>query len=781
MTTTIAQLLDSYNSNTLWDMAREANLPNTAGKKLKKDDLLALMNREYFQPKRIKASYNRLTDLEKKVLNRLQLHGGETTSRLFSRELIRAKLVTAAPPPKKPETKNYWAYQRDTYIYGRAVDRIATPNDPKSTIYEDVIARLTLHGLIFSRPTTQALESSAYNYKFQFHPGEHLFIPEFVRQHLPAPTSIVQTNDNWQPAHTLQGDPQALLRDLYLYWDAVRRNPPELIKSGFVGKRGLKTINDALVHPDPTLDNARQEDRSPYLYRLRMSLMGLNLVKVVGGSLQINQKKGQMISEFWRKETGEQIKEYADVWHKSADPIRLRSKKAENFTIQYRAATVLAWQALSELLKHNAWLAVEDLLIALQDATIDFLFSQRSHIEQSRYSYYDGYYYNNKADVLADMDLLEQNFVQELVGGPLFQMGLVELGYETVDHDPYAWQAFRLTALGDYVLYGKAYPATAVTGQIIIQPNFHILAMGPVPLHLLAQIDLFAERQKTDRTAFEYHLSRESVYAAQQVDYPVQEVVQFLERHTTHDLPQNIRRSLEEWGAHHERIVFRQGVTLLQAADGALLEQLRNDPAIGKLLARPVGTAVALVKTKRQPELVERLQHMGILPAVSGANPEAADKSVQVAVDGRITSIHAVPSLHLSGRLARFTETEGTAWYLTEKSVGRAGGNRKKVQAILDELNKLNRGRLPAQIVENVKAWGHYYGSATIGAYTLIEFRDPAALDELFKHPDLKNYLHPFPAGDRALTAVAPENLATVQAILARLGVDALNSPQRYP
>lgn len=514
MKITIAQLLDSYNSNTLWDMAREAKLPGTTGKKLKKDDLQALLEREYFKPERIRNSYNRLTDLEKRVLNRLQLHGGEISSRLFSRELLRAKLAIEAPP-KKPEKQRVWTYRRDTFLYGRTVDRIATPNDPKSTIYEDVIARLTLHGLVFSRPSGS---DQNYSYKLQFHPSDDLFIPEFVRQHLPPPTAVVHTKNDWQPTHTLQGDPQAFLRDLYLYWDAVRHNPPELIKSGFVGKRGLKMLNELLLHPDPALDNARQEDQCPYLYRLRMALMGLNLVKVVGSTLQINQKKGQTVADFWRKETADQIKAYVDAWRNLSMPMRLRSKKADNFTIGYRAAGVLAWQTIGAIMKRNAWLEAADLLIALQDKSIDFLFSQRSYVEQSRYSYYAGHYYNDKADALADMNELEREFVQELVGGALFEMGLVELGYETESDDPYAWRAFRLTPLGEYVLYDKAHPTTAVAGQIIIQPNFQILAMGPVPLHLLAHLDVFAERQKTDRTAFEYHLSRESVYAAQQAD-----------------------------------------------------------------------------------------------------------------------------------------------------------------------------------------------------------------------------------------------------------------------
>jgi hypothetical protein len=52
----------------------------------------------------------------------------------------------------------------------------------------------------------------------------------------------------------------------------------------------------------------------------------------------------------------------------------------------------------------------------------------------------------------------------------------------------------------------------------------------------------------------------------------------------------------------------------------------------------------------------------------------------------------------------------------------------------------------------------------------LIEFRDQEALDELRQHPDLKSYLTPFPADNRALAIVPGDQLAEVEAILAQLG-----------
>lgn len=774
----ILELIESYNSNTLWEMARAANLPNTTGKRLNKGPLITLMAKHYFQPERIKASYQNLGYLEKTVINRLLLHGGEVPTRVFQRELIRSGLATEMPPAPEPDkSKSNWYYNyRGPEAYGRPVSRTADSHSPKSTVFEDVMARLTRRGLVFSKTSGQT--TGGVPHKIQFHPADSLYIPSFVSQHLPPPVPV-SPEKMWQPVHTRQSDPHRFLRDLYLYWDAVRRNPPALIQSGFVGKRGLKLLNEALLTPDPAFENARSEDQTSRLYLLRQMLTQLGLLQVEHGELRVKGKDGRFIPPFWQKSTTEQLTDCLTVWLKLPHPFRVSHPHASDFAPNYQQACRILSQLLQKSLPlaGNLWVEADDLLFNLQEQDENFLFPGRSRTKGSRYGgYYGSMYYSNSAEIARVMDEAETLFVAEVMANFLFQMGVVELGYATTDSPANNWRAFRLTPLGEATFRGKQIAESSeIVEQIIIQPNFQILALGPVPLHLLAQLDLFAERQKVDPTGFEYHLSQQSVYTAQQAGFSVEEVARFLDRHAPNDLPQNVRRSLDEWGAHHERIVFHKGVTLLQAADRALLERLLENGQTGKFLVRPASeseAAVALVKTGQQPKLELALRIEGLLPTVSGANPAAADKSAQVTEDGRVHPIHPVPSLHLRGRVERFTEATAEGWLISEKSVRRAAGSRPKTQAILDELGKLNRGRLPRSLVEQIKAWGGYYGSAKVGAYTLIEFRDQETMAELLEHPELRDYLQSFPAGNRALTAVSPDHLPQVQAVLTRLGVE---------
>jgi hypothetical protein len=162
----------------------------------------------------------------------------------------------------------------------------------------------------------------------------------------------------------------------------------------------------------------------------------------------------------------------------------------------------------------------------------------------------------------------------------------------------------------------------------------------------------------------------------------------------------------------------------------------------------------------------------GLFPAISGAEPEAADGSIMVKEDGTIHPIHAIPSLHLRSRLAKLAEEapDGT-WKLSPASVRRAGGSKTKVTRLLDDLAKLHRGTLPASITGQVKTWGGYYGDAAMETLSLIEFRDPGTLDELRRHPDLQHLLTPFQADRRALAAVPTDRIAEVRESLLRLGV----------
>jgi hypothetical protein len=555
-----------------------------------------------------------------------------------------------------------------------------------------------------------------------------------------------------------------------------------MLKNGMVAKRSLKAVNDTLLIPDPMVENAQREDDTGRLYLLRQLLEELGLLHIKQGRLQPAGKNPLKIDPFWQLHLAEQVSDCLEAWSNVTGFKDIGGEEAKKYGLRL----IPARSALLNVLKTqpaHIWLEPGELLEQLWVKDINFLIPDHSSVEDkrsgsyyySRYSY--SYFYGTPRELLKIFEQLEAEFVSACLSGFLYQLGVVELGQETGGEDPgqiQTWHAFRLTPLGHAALRQDSADALPAghTGKVVIQPNFQIMALGPVGLDVLAQLDLFADREQADRGAFQYRLSRDSVYRAQQSELPVTDIIAFLENQGHAELPQNVRRSLDEWAGHHQRIVFRCGIDLLQAANSDLLEKLRQEPSTGKFLARPVTREVALVKRSRQPQLNNALLEQGFLPAVSGANPEAADRSVIVEPDGIIRPIHAVPSLHLRGRLMQIAEEkESGAWQLTPASVRRAGGSRNKVNRLLNELTKLHRGSLPNSLVTQLKAWGGYYGQANAETLTLLEFSDATTLVELGQHPALQAHLTPFSAGNRSLAIVPAEKLEQVKQILAEFGI----------
>ncbi|MBN1484094.1 MAG: helicase-associated domain-containing protein [Chloroflexia bacterium] len=753
MTEKIEAILNAYHTNTLYDMAREAGLAvdDARGKRLKKKALIALMREQFFRQERVHASWQQLSETDRAVLNQLLRHQEPIATAIFRRRILQAKLAQEVPE----KTGQHYGYDRSVpYAQGY----IGSPYQHNSRVFEDVVARLTLHGLAFSQDGTS--NWGHVTYKIQFHPARTLYVPPAVRQHLPKPTAALGKLQDWQPAQVERGDPELLLRDLYLYWDAVRQDEIALLKSGLVGKRSLRAINTVLLRPDPSLEGATREDETGRLYLLRRLLESLELVERRGGRLCPRPPDPLQVPDFWARPLAEQAEACLQAWARLESLNEVKSGEAERFSPDYpqarRALLDVLWEQPA-----GRWLELDEILNKLRLRDVDFLFGQQSTIltEPVGYYYYRSGYYGSTDKLLEQMANLEEQFVQSCLEGLPHELGLVEIGQDGQNR-----RGFRLgpTPVGP----------DGAAGKIVIQPNFQVLALGPVSPAILAQLDLFAEREQADRGAFAYRLSRDAVYRAQQRGLPVSEILHLLGRAGATDVPQNVRRSLQEWAAHYERIVFRRGADLLQAADAELLASLLEDAQTGKHLARAISPEVALLKKGRRKKIFQALLAGGLLPAISGAEVEAADNSVLIQENGEIRAVHAVPNLHLRGRLARLAEETGPGqWRLTPASIRRAGGSHSKVLQALEELERLSRSPLPPALLVRVKAWGRYYGQARTGTLTLVEFHSQKALEELLQHPRLAELLTPFRAGGRALAVVPGEQLQKLAEILDELGV----------
>ena len=363
----------------------------------------------------------------------------------------------------------------------------------------------------------------------------------------------------------------------------------------------------------------------------------------------------------------------------------------------------------------------------------------------------------------------------------LYWLGLVDLGYaEPVapqgGNAPVGLLAVRLTDMGCWLLAGGPQPAIPEeTGRVVVQPNFRIFAFDPISDGVLARLDGFATRLNAER-AVEYELSRESVYRAQLAGQSGGGIRTWLEQMTGMALPQNVSRSLDEWQAAFERIIIHPRVGWLEVASPELADAVLANSSLAAAVVKRATPTGLIVHSDRVDALERALLAAGELPARSRAADQARRGSILLSEDGSIRFAHAVPSLHVLGALQPFCDQPpepAGRWRITPAGVARARSAGIDATAILAVLDEMAVGGVPDTLPARIKAWSRHYGSASLLAVTLLQFRDQDALDELLKESELARYLRPFkPEAKLGLAVVEPNQIERVRDLLAERGVE---------
>ena len=575
-----------------------------------------------------------------------------------------------------------------------------------------------------------------------------------------------------------------------------------LTKDERLYKRDLRTINDALLHPEQI--GTKDEPDYPRLIFLRLLLTDLGLLVRDGQQVRgidhppfLGQKPTERIqrtftqwrdSPFWNELLSIKINvlEVSSRLEPAPQPIaRARQCVLEHVSELHRVKLT----SNPSLPPEDQWVPIAQLIESLRIADYDFLFPRNYAPSNSYYYTYGGYTsfrspyisYGNEmgwsisprfGDESEGWEVVEAGFIRAVLLEPLHWMGLVDIGY-TGDRA----MAYRLTSVGEWVLgVGGEIAIPEGEGKVIVQPNFELFALDPIRDLTLAKLDEFTDRTSAER-AIKYQITRESVYRAQRNGWTSARILETLERMSDTPLPQNVARTLQEWQTIHERIkVYRRG-SLLQAADDDLLERLMQDPRIGsRFVARPDRT-VALIAPRpgETEELVRSLQAVGYPPARTRSASERPRPSFTIDEQGQLHFTLALPSIYLYQQVMPFTgRDERGRYYLTQSAVQEAIGGGMTVQEILDRLRALHLGPLPRWVEIKVRAWGHYYGDAAVQTITLVQFKDEDTLRELLAEPELDGAMRPFaPVGGKALALVVTDDLQSLYEIFAERNIEA--------
>ncbi|MBX3069952.1 MAG: helicase-associated domain-containing protein [Thermomicrobiales bacterium] len=765
MPRSVKDILTTYDNPSLTQMIRFHSLPITEKTKAR---MVAALAPVIVDPRLITNTLNELSDPAQALLDCLIQAGGSASSGVIRRKLERAGAIDPRP---KPVHGGYYSYAQPA--------RGSTRN-PKSRKFEDVVAWLGMAGLVF---TSRPARSSRGTVEI-FSPGQLLFIPPQILKHLPPVELTIETVGNVVDVGS--SDPSTLLRDLYLFVSLAAREKIVLTNRGSINKRSMLRINQELTRQED-VSEARGEDDTGWLSLLRALAQEVKLLAPTAGELLADPRAG----DFLRLPPGVRrsmlfaayrtTQRWCEVFRVPGLTIRAPGasiRVSPDFAVDARR------RVLEEIasLPMGEWVAVDHLIDRVGAASYEFLLSR----QMGSYNYgYGGYYGSSDATDLPNpyngineagwtfegirdegqgWERVEAGFIRVLAIDVLPAFGVVDLGRQENGA-----LAIRLTNDGLRLLRDEPLPDIPAESNVVIQPNFQIFAFQPTGDDVLFALDQMADRIRTDQ-AVEYELTRRAFNRGLRAGYDTAGIIAFLASVSNVDLPQNVRRTLEEWGSQTERITVRSKTPLLQVADEATLDALYADREFTPLLGGRLGPTIALVPEESLVKFSERLISTGRFPALTEGAEESSRRRIDVDGDGRLTFLQSVPSIYDVRLITPLVDPDASSLRMTESSLRRSAKSGLGAEAVLAILEQLHGGPLPPEAAAFVRRWTKDWGSGALFDATILQVDQPETLNDLLSDPETGPCLTRL-AGSQTLALVVDGASRTLRKLLAERGM----------
>jgi XPB/Ssl2-like helicase family protein len=222
---------------------------------------------------------------------------------------------------------------------------------------------------------------------------------------------------------------------------------------------------------------------------------------------------------------------------------------------------------------------------------------------------------------------VEGRLVASIVAEPAHWLGMTAVGID----ERGALCSLQLTRLGGVLLGGLEESELHLSqppDEIHVQPNFEVLVPDEVDLAIRYHVERFAERVSTDKV-LTFRLTRGSVLEALSSGESVEQFLDFLQRHSRKELPQNVAYSLRSWGKLYGQVELRPAV-LLEARTPELLEELRQHARLGPRLGKALSETLCELPAGGLEEVLEALGEAGHLPRLDEALRGPGQGSVAV-------------------------------------------------------------------------------------------------------------------------------------------------------
>ncbi len=734
--------------------------------RLGKAELVRTLQKLLAEPSRVVKAYAGLSASAREAVITLQRQGGSAT-----RGAIRHRLRDQGLLEGRETRLDAYSSQQPDF------------RRPDTRFIDEILAHLLACGLVFGRITPDPWGRKA---NLTFHMVLEYFIPPEILSLLPAPPALPpELPDLGAPKKIVESSARVFQRDLYLYWSYIYHNRPELIAKGLLAKRHLTAVNDTLLQRE-TIGTGQSEADFPRLLFLRMTLIQLGLIRVEESSLRAEPGEAffgappleRIRRTFEAYVTGRQLNELTLQHAISAYGERL--VPAPDRLVDARKALVLFFR----LAVH--WTGLEALIGRVRETAYEFLLPRIFRTTNSQSYYYPTVHpysqfgnplgwdwsFSPGLDESEGWRQVEGQWIRWIVNEAFFWMGLVNLGF----HDPVGVEpdCFYLTAPGRWLLAGGAAPEIPQEGgQVIVQPDYTLLAFDPISDAVLFHLEQFATRVSAERATL-FRMSQASVYTGQQAGWSAARIQSYLEELSTQPLPANVARTLQEWQTAHERISIMAHVNVLHAPHPEDLDLLVQQKKAAPLLKqRPAPGVVVLPEGGKLGEVHQLLSGLGWWPVITSRETGLPPHSVVVDEEGRLAFVQRQPGLYLRAHLARFAEPQGENFCLTPASIRRAANAGLSAAQMVNELNRVLVRPLSPQLEQRLQAWSGHFGQAQVEDVALLRFKNESALADLLRDPDISRLLRTFRPAELEQTAVVrSKDVEKLRALLEERGVE---------
>lgn len=585
------------------------------------------------------------------------------------------------------------------------------------------------------------------------------------------------------PAHIISSSAIDFQRDLSRYWRHVRKQGGiTLTSQGWIYKSNFKSFLAAL-NVAAGLGNSDEQSNGKLWFTRRLLVQ----MRELSGDNFAEQLFATSNSRLLGMSMAQRVRWVFDVWRDSGAWNELLRLPGQNVSFDHRreASNHLGKArqgVLKGLVKLHAgkgvWQEPAGLLAHLKKNDYGFLLERKRGYGVSG-MYASPYYSSNNPygisfsvarDEASGWDVVEKAFVIHLLTGPLYWLGLVDIGYSGADQpgegNPPA--AYRLTEVGAWLLGLAEQPQFVESGgRIVVQPNFNVLAMEPISDVVLVELDHFADSLGGDR-AVTYELSKESLYRGQQAGWTAERVIAFLEKHQGGALPSNVVRTLGEWETAHRRITFHRRKLVVQFAD-------EDADAQASLVLAPfkphtLADRFYLIPNGDFEKTGAVLRDAGWMPTMQPEASTGLDNSLRADDDGSLMLLQSAPSVHALGKLGQFADV--AAAKVTPASVRAAMNNQLDVEQVLALLAEMHAGPVPQALEKSIRKWAGFFGHGALRQVVLLELSNIDVMANLIADPEIGAFVHPIEGSTRPLALVDAGHVDAVRAVLIERGID---------